>query len=314
MNSRLHTNIISYFKKVTAKTKISCVYCEGNSSLRHQSAYHRFNIHHGPFDIYECNDCGAAQTYPLPSVESLNKLYQTYVNGLPNLHRMIMEQDPQSAMYEWCVNRIKNSFNYNLNSKFSWIEIGAGGGELSLKMAEAFPESTGIAVDLHPSPIENCSGIIQWKQLNLNTDEISENLPLVDLIVSVGVWEHVLNPGFFINNLLKLLKTDGALYLLCPNNSSLASLTLKSHWPLFIPGEHITIPTKIGAKKIIYREWEKLHLNARKIEVTSKSVMFPYTIGYFLKRLGLNTLSRLVPKGLSLPMPVGGLETIAKRK
>jgi hypothetical protein len=42
--------------------------------------------------------------------------------------------------------------------------------------------------------------------------------------------------------------------------------------------------------------------------------MFPYTLGYFLKRLGLNTLAQIVPKGLSLPMPVGGLETIAKRK
>jgi len=294
--------------------KIRCLYCEGTSSLKYQRAYHPFNPHHGPFDIYECDDCDSAQTYPLPSVESLNKLYQTYVNGLPNMHRLIMQQDPQTAIHAWCVQRIKYFFNYNSNSKFTWIEIGAGAGELSMKMAEVFPESTGIAVDLHSSPIKNRSGIIEWRQLNLNTDDISKNLPLVDLIVSVGVWEHVLNPGFFINNLLKLIKTDGALYLLCPNNASLASLILKSHWPLFIPGEHITIPTKIGAKKIIYREWEKIHLNEKMIKVTSKSVMFPYTIGYFLKRLGLNNLSRLVPKGLSLPMPVGGLETIAKRK
>lgn len=111
---------------------------------------------------------------------------------------------------------------------------------------------------MHPSPLTKHKDIIEWRQINLNTETISEKLPLVDLIVSVGVWEHVLNPGNFVHDLLKLLKPNGALYLLCPNNASIASRTLGSNWPLFIPGEHISIPTKIGAKNIIQREWENL--------------------------------------------------------
>lgn len=110
--------------------------------LAHQGVFHPFNRHHGPFNIYECKNCGSAQTYPLPTIESLNELYQSYENGLPNIHRKIMEQDPQTAIHKWCIERVKTMFQHNSNSKFSWLEVGAGGGELSEHMAEAFPKVT----------------------------------------------------------------------------------------------------------------------------------------------------------------------------
>jgi SAM-dependent methyltransferase len=282
--------------------------------LKHQNVYHPFRPDHGPFNIYKCRDCGSAQTYPNPTVEELDKLYGSYRNGLPDLHRNIMEEDPQTAVYSYCVAQVRMLLNIDANSKFTWLDIGAGGGEFSSLMAHAFPVSQGIAVDLHPSPLKNYQNTVTWQQLNFNTHDISNQLPQVDLIVSIGVWEHVLEPDIFIQNLLKSLKPKGTLYLLCPDNGSLASHILGKSWPLFTPGEHLSIPTKVGASKCIQNSWDKIPGNNGKLVINSYAVMLPYTIGYLFKRLGLNKIGQLIPKGITIPMPLGALETVSQRQ
>ena len=295
---------------------VKCVYCEGGIILKHENQYHPFNPAHGPFNIYKCSACGSSQTFPNPTIEELNKLYSSYRNGLPDLHRNIMDVDPQTAVYTYCVNRVRMLLNINANSRFTWLDIGAGGGEFSSLMAEAFPQSNGIAVDLHPTPsfLTEHQNTVEWRQLNFNTHEISENLPLVDLVVSIGVWEHVIEPDNFVQNLLKLLKPQGTLYLLCPDNGSFASRILGKSWPLFTPGEHLSIPTRVGASKCLENSWKKVCTTTEKLKINSHGVMLPYTIGYLFKRLGLDRLGQLIPKGLTVPMPLGALETVAKRR
>src|SRR5690606_39068106 len=111
-----------------------CVFCNGKIELQHKGVYHPGKLDHGPFDIYRCSDCGSCQTHPLPSVEALAALYGSFEDGLPDLHRRIMADDPQVALYGLCVNRIKALSGKTAKDLFPWLDVGAGGGEFSALM------------------------------------------------------------------------------------------------------------------------------------------------------------------------------------
>ena len=295
-------------------TKIAeCMFCGGTLSLKHHGVFHPFKEDHGPFNIYTCEDCGSAQTSPMPSPESLTSLYNSYQDGLPELHRTIMSDDPQTSVYQLCVNRIASFSKRNATEVFTWLDVGAGGGEFTALMATAFPQSKGIALDQHPRPsfIANISAV-EWREVDINQTNFSDNLPQADVVASIAVWEHVLHPNLFIRNLLRLVKPGGMLYLLCPNNASLASRILGKRWPLFTPGEHLAMPTKSGATRCVEREWQALSGN-EPINISSRGLMLPYTLRYLMRRLGIDIIGRKLPTGLSFPLPIGALETVAIR-
>jgi len=290
-----------------------CIFCGGSMFLKHPGVFHPFKADHGPFDIFTCKACGSAQTSPMPTRESLNLLYGSYQDGLPELHRTIMSDDPQTAVYGLCVNRITSLSRLRCTDDFTWLDIGGGGGEFAALMAAAFPQSRGVAVDQHPRPF-SLAGVstVEWRETDINQLEFSDNLPQADVVASIAVWEHVLRPDLFVRNLLKLVKPGGMLYLLCPNNASLASRVLGKRWPLFTPGEHLAMPTKSGAVRCVQREWHLLS-DDESINVSSSGLMLPYTLRYLMRRLGLYVIGRMLPIGLSFPLPVGALETVATR-
>ena len=290
-----------------------CMFCGGSLHLKYHGVFHPFKTDHGPFDIYTCKKCGSAQTDPMPSSESLTALYGSYQDGLPALHRTIMSDDPQTAVYGLCVNRIAGLSKRRAPEDFTWLDVGAGGGEFAALMAAAFPQSRGIAVDQHPRPASlTGDSVVDWREVDINQVDFSNNLPQSDVVVSIAVWEHVLRPDLFVRNLLRLVNPDGMLYLLCPNNASLASRVLGKRWPLFTPGEHLAMPTKSGAIHCVEREWQSLN-EGELISVSSSGLMLPYTLRYLLRRLGIDMVGRILPVGLSFPLPIGALETVAIR-
>lgn len=289
------------------------MYCGDQLRLRHPGVFHPFKSDHGPFDIYNCTGCGSAQTSPMPSRESLSSLYSSYHDGLPALHRTIMSDDPQTAVYGQCVSRIGRVSQRSASDEFTWLDVGSGGGEFASLMAEAFPHSNGVAIDQHPRPVSltNASQI-EWREVDINQVEFSDSLPQADVVASIAVWEHVVRPDLFVRNLLRLVKPGGTMYLLCPNNASLASRVLGTRWPLFTPGEHLSMPTKVGAIRCVRREWHAVH-GSEPIDVSSHGLMLPYTLRYLMRRLGVDLVGRILPIGLSFPLPIGALETVANR-
>lgn len=288
-----------------------CFFCQGQIKLRHPGVFHTFNSDHGPFDIYACTNCGSCQTHPLPSVESLTSLYGSYDDGLPDLHRRITADDPQNALYGKCINRFHRLSKRNTTDEFTWIDVGAGGGELSLQMAKKFPNSHGTAIDLHTRP-ESLNNVpsVTWQQVDINAKQFCNGLPQFDLVISIAVWEHVLRPDLFVANLLQMVRPGGMLYLLCPNNGSWASRLLGRRWPYFTPGEHISIPTPRGATLCLQRELSSLFGKKEHGTISSKPVMLPYTFRYVLRRLGIDAIGKLLPSGWGIPLPSGALEAV----
>lgn len=290
-------------------SEVTCLFCKGPMRLHHHQVFHTFKKDHGPFNIHKCKNCGSCQTDPPPSSDSLDSLYGSYRDGLPDLHRRITADDPQTALYEKCISRIGHLSGRRAEEKFSWIDVGGGGGELSALMAAKFPNSRGTTIDLHPRPklLANIPAV-EWRQIDINQEKFSANLPRYDLVISIAVLEHVLCPDQFISNLLRLLRPGGMIYLMCPNNASIASRLLGRRWPYFTPGEHLAIPTPSGAMHCLQREWRMFQESSHQAHIRARPMMLPYTIRYVLRRLGADIVGKWLPAGWSLPLPAGALE------
>lgn len=292
-----------------------CWFC-GGASLEcvQRGLYHPAKRDHGPFEFDRCAGCGSGITPTPPTREQLAALYGSFRDGLPDLQRSLAADDPQVAWYARCAKRVTRLSGRTAESEFRWVDVGAGGGELSVLLAERFPRSRGTALDLHPRPASlTARDRVDWLQRDVN-GAFSAGLPRADVVVSTAVWEHVLRPDLFVREALELLSPGGLLYLICPNYDSLASRLLGARWPYFTPGEHLHMPSPEGARRCLERAWSSLQGAPGGVEIASRPIFLPYTLRYVLRRFGMEKLGRLMPAALHLPLPVGALESVARRR
>jgi SAM-dependent methyltransferase len=289
-----------------------CGFCESNElSLKYGHLFHPVKKDHGPFDMYECKECRSLITWPLPLKDQLATLYSSFGDGMIPLIRDIRESDPLTIWYQQCITRATSRMNIlpQENTEFSWIDIGAGGGELAKMMALQFPRSKGVAVDFHTCPailrgIDN----VTWISYDLNGD-FAEKINLkFDLVVSITVIEHVLDPYNFLKNAGRLVKEQGSLYLTAPCADTLASKVLGKKWPYIIPGEHLNISSVKGMVSLLQRlQTEPMQKRAMP-EAYARKTILPYTLGYFLAFCHLSFLKKVMPHSFPINLPTGILE------
>lgn len=254
-----------------------CVYCGSGTKVYDAQAKHPYVANHGPFRILECTVCGSLQTDPLPSSRQLNELYQQYQKGMFDGIAELRRKFPLHAWFAHCLRRIRALVPKG-KSDFVWVDVGAGDGIMSEIMMRAFPSSVGYAVDIHQRP-KRLDGLpVNWLQLDLNT--AIQNIPKADLIFSITVAEHVSKPDDFLQGLMNQLNDGGSLYLNCPRADALARRILGKRWPYYLPGEHITIPSRRGMK-ILLQKLAKDRFGGKAI-VQVDGVTMPYPLGYYL--------------------------------
>jgi SAM-dependent methyltransferase len=287
-----------------------CPYCESNQlKLRFAGMTHPYKKNHGPFDLYRCGNCYSLITYPLPGKQQQSELYAEFKNGFIPAVSDLREQYSLTGWYEQCIKRaLKHSeLLLTKETSFTWMDIGAGAGELARIMAEKFPNAKGWAIDFHERP-PGLDGVnnVEWVQCDLNDENFSEVMGNIraDLILSITVLEHLMYPDLFLPNLLKLIKHPGAIYLTVPCANSFASKTLGKKWPYLIPGEHLTIPSKKG----MYSLLERMTGPAKEKNIFVRGTTLPYTSGYYLGFFKLNFLKKIFPSNLPVRLPTGILE------
>jgi len=283
-----------------------CCFCKSNKLLiKYKGLSDRFNKIKNPIDIYSCAECHSLLTIPLPSKEELADLYASHHDGMSLKIRNLRTNYPLPAWYGQCVSRAVKLLNPSLekNGKFSWVDVGAGGGELGRMMALKYPGSAGLCIDFHKRP-EILEGIdnVEWISCDMNEDFAAIINRKFDLVTSITVVEHVLSPESHVKNCRMLATESGAFYLAAPCADSVAQKVLGKRWPYLIPGEHLNIPSVKGMK-ILLGEIEKTSSHS-----FSKKTILPYTLGYLLSYLHLSFLGPLTPNSLPVRIPTGILE------
>lgn len=295
----------------------SCPFCAGrNLRLRYAAAYHPFVKDHGPWDLHQCVDCGSLVTDPLPSSEQLARLYASFDGGMIPSVRRIRDKYPLHAWFEQCLRHAIRDTGRGIGARdmFQWMDIGAGGGEMSLLISGEYPASKGIALDIssRPSSLDG-SGNVTWVQDDLLEPADIEAIPRPDLAVSITVTEHLAHPDVFLKKWAGHLAEQGCLYITTPRADCAAFRMMGRKWPYIIPGEHLHIPTRKGMDIMLHRIGRELYGEGA-YEVRVGSVVLPYPLGYFMEYLGLSGSWLGKVSGWPMRLPTGLLEASLRRK
>src|SRR3974377_791839 len=105
---------------VVAQDK-QCFYCR-STDLRHayREQFHKRKKDHGPFDLYECGNCGSLITLPPPSADVLNELYSSFQFGLSQASRQLLCANPEAIWHQECAKRLVQLRGYSSADSFTW--------------------------------------------------------------------------------------------------------------------------------------------------------------------------------------------------
>jgi SAM-dependent methyltransferase len=287
-----------------------CFYC-GSERLRlaYAGQYNKRKPDYGPFQFYSCRECGSGLTLPPPAATDLAELYRMLEFGLAPATRELLDESSEAAWHGMCARRIARLAGRTADDAFTWIDIGAGGGEIAREMACGFPRSRGIAADIHELPPQ-LAGLanVEWRRIDMGDDDFAPALgATADVVFATGVWEHVRRPDLFARNALSLVKPGGVLYMTTPNYGSFARRILGSAWPYFFPGEHLCMPTLTGAKLCLERSSA-----GRKAAIRTRPILIHYGLRYALTKLGMPGIARLLPRNLAAYLPSGAMESVVR--
>ena len=277
--------------EMTQGTENFCFYCTSRDvRLAYAGKYHQRKKDHGPFDFYVCADCGSGLTLPPPSPAALAELYGSFEFGLSKFTRGLLSDNPAAVWHETCVRHLVKLSARARDAAFTWIDVGAGAGEIARKLAEHFPASSGLAIDIHDRPPELAEGPpnVRWQRIDVAHDSFAAELGVkADLVFAIGVWEHVRRPDIFARNMLSLLNPGGIVYMETPNYGSLARRLMGRHWPYFLPGEHLCMPTPKGARLCLSRELAKLDDGNRASALAARPILLRYSVRFALAKFSM---------------------------
>lgn len=287
----------------------TCMYCGGSAEVYDERAYHRYMPDHGPFRILRCNGCGALLTDPMPNAESLAEMYGSFNNGMADLPRELRTNYPLNTWFLQCIKHMMKGTGLESKPDFSWVDIGAGEGEMAALMLKHFPGHKGTALDFVGVPASLRNTPVTWISTDISSG-LPEGLGQADLVFSITVLEHMADPVHFIRSALGLLKPGGVFYFNCPRADSGAAKILGKKWPYYNPGEHLTLPTIAGTRQIMERECRALFKGGYEIMVNP--VIMPYPAGFYVGYF-LPFLEKLFPFSFDIYFPTGLLECRVKR-
>jgi 2-polyprenyl-3-methyl-5-hydroxy-6-metoxy-1,4-benzoquinol methylase len=283
--------------------EMKCQFCKSTQlSLRYSQAPNKRSAKFGRFDLMICELCRSLNTYPTPSVDELRDFYKVSEFGIDERLRRLRINDPQSAWYEKILGDFKSKFKLSANSKFKWLELGPGMGELAKLICREFPQSQGVCVDFHDAPCgwREANPNAEWMQLDLNG--YFDLKTKFDVVISISVVEHVRDVAAFFKIIRDHCHQESFIYLVSPDQGSIMSRCLGKSCPYFLPGEHLHMPTKQGllrAAALAGIACGTENLNIASINIPDS---IKYLAGYF-KIPGYH----LIPSAMSLPVPSGAL-------
>jgi len=167
--------------------------------------------------IVQCVNCSVIYPNPFPVPESLESIYGDPDEYFSNKEEWHVRSKNREKIVEEFIKRI------NKKEKIELLDIGAGRGEFN-KAALSFPQvnCTGIEVSEGSILFAKEHGVELHKKLLI---ELINEGRAFDGICLNAVLEHVHEPSKFMSEVSMLLKQGGIIYIDCPNEPNLLTIT-----------------------------------------------------------------------------------------
>jgi SAM-dependent methyltransferase len=194
-------------------------------------------VSHKEFEIWECADCGLRFTQNVPNAASIGQYYQSddYIShtnttkGLVNrLYHMVRRHTLSEKR-----NLIHSATRMK---KGKLLDIGAGVGAFAGYMQEQGWEVTGLEPDEETrARAAEQNGV----QLRPATDLYSLTPGSYDVITLWHVLEHVHDLHAYLEQLSKLLKREGRIFIAVPNYTSYDASVYRGYWAAYDVPRHL---------------------------------------------------------------------------
>jgi SAM-dependent methyltransferase len=197
----------------------ACVICGGetNDVLLHVTD-NRFGVP-GEYGICRCSACGLEQILPRPNPDDLKQLYETYYNfggERETTYTRIREWFFASWLYRMWLTLDGDGSFHTRRGKGRLLDIGCNEGRgLKIHRHNGFsPE--GMELNSRAAAVARSAGFMVYETL---LEDFHPSAPY-DVVVLSNVLEHSLDPKRMLQDIARILKPKGQVWIACPNNQS----------------------------------------------------------------------------------------------
>ncbi len=206
-----------------------CIACGARIAIELQDVFDtRFGIK-GKYEIGRCMICGTEQILPLPSINDLKDLYETYYNfgsEKGTIYTSFRGYFFSSVLYRfWQIVDGDISF-HNQKGSGRLLDVGCNEGRgLFIYQRNGF-EAEGLELN------EPAAAEARKRGFNVDTDPIEKLQPKdpYDIVVLSNVLEHSLDPKDMLTHVARVLKPGGQVWISCPNVDSWQCSVFGRYW------------------------------------------------------------------------------------
>ena len=233
----------------------------------------------GGKDVINCTICGYTHVNPLPTQKELDEFYfKAFYQDVKTSYFEDYERDHDwwSLNYNWLLDDLLKLSSKKKTDKTRLLDIGSGPG-LFLRCAK----DKGInALGIEPS--KEAFNYSRKKHkvdvLNVTLEKMDQSIEKFDIVHSSLVMEHILEPLKYIKKSKSMLKKDGLLCIIVPNDfNPIQDINVKLGTKLWwvSPFEHLNYFNGKSLRKLV----EKAGL-----KVVHESVTFPIDLFLLMDR------------------------------
>ena len=200
--------------------KYSCVICDFSDMEKCGLHYDRRKAVKGSWNLYKCKQCGVIALYPSPTEEELIKYYSVYShNKTVTFRTRFGSRYPMlRRIYHWISGDVDPQDFIRPKKDFTILDYGCGEAGYLFDFYQQGIRISGAEISLEIVKICQKAGLDVHQVIS--PDNIPFGNVAFDVVYLMQVFEHLRNPHVFLDELYRVLKPDGFLFMAMPNSKS----------------------------------------------------------------------------------------------
>lgn len=196
-----------------------------------------YTVTNESFEIWQCNDCSLRFTQNIPGQERIGRYYQSdsYISH-SNTDKGIVNRLYKSVRRITMKSKRQTVSAFSNRKQGSLLDLGAGTGVFASFMQGSGWKVTGLEPDEQAR--KNAAHL---HNINLEDSSLLFELP-PDSFDAITLWhviEHVHSLHPYLNQLKKLLKADGIMFIAVPNYTSYDAGLYNEFWAAYDTPRHL---------------------------------------------------------------------------